>query len=113
MDEPPPGFASKSSIFDPLEVCPWRRICVSCITMNTRTPSDPPLNRDNEESLQRTFEAMLSEIKKMKIDPDEQKRLIGMLIKYRTAWNSYINRIKPRKSSSEMSNRIIKQSGRP
>ncbi|HEV8538942.1 MAG TPA: hypothetical protein VGR15_08500 [Bacteroidota bacterium] len=69
--------------------------------MNTRIPSEPPLNRENEESLQRTFEAMLGEIKQLKLDAGEKKKLIAMLMKYRTAWNSYINRIKPRQSRAE------------
>ena len=77
--------------------------------MNTPLPSQPSVNRDNEESLQRTFEAMLAEIKRMKLDPEEKKKLIAMLIKYRTAWNSYINRIKPRQSRTEMHSERMKR----
>ena len=36
--------------------------------MNTHIPSEPNANRINEESLQQTFEAMLAEIKRMKLE---------------------------------------------
>jgi len=64
--------------------------------MKSITPSEPPINRINEESLQQTFEAMLKEIKQIKLDAAEKKKLIAMLLKYRSAWNSYINMIKSR-----------------
>ncbi|MBI1804566.1 MAG: hypothetical protein HY033_02745 [Ignavibacteriae bacterium] len=70
--------------------------------MNTSIPSELTTNRINEESLQRTFEAMLTEIKRMKLDAGDKKKLIAMLIKYRTAWNSYINRVNPRQSRAEL-----------
>ncbi len=80
--------------------------------MNTLFPSELPTDRSNEESLQQTFEAMLAEIKRMKFNEGEKKKLIAMLIKYRTAWNSYINRIKPRQSRAEMNSRKIKRGRR-
>lgn len=80
--------------------------------MNTPIPSDPPVNRDNEESLQRTFETMLAEIKRMKLDEGEKKKLIALLIKYRTAWNSYMNRIKPRQTRAELNSQRIKRGRR-
>jgi len=64
--------------------------------MKPITPSEPPTNRVNEESLQRTFEAMLKEIKQSTLVPAEKKELIAMLQKYRSAWNSYVNMIKSR-----------------
>lgn len=81
--------------------------------MNTHIPSEPNANRINEESLQQTFEAMLAEIKRMNLHEGEKKKLISMLIKYRTAWNSYINRIKPRQSRAEINTRRTRRSGEP
>jgi hypothetical protein len=60
--------------------------------VNSRT------NRVNEALLQQTYEAILKEIQQMKLNPRDEKKLIAMLQKYRSAWNSYINRIKPRES---------------
>jgi hypothetical protein len=60
--------------------------------VNSRT------NRVNEASLQQTYEEILKEIQQMKLSPRDEKKLIAMLQKYRSAWNSYINRIKPRES---------------
>jgi hypothetical protein len=66
--------------------------------MKSITQSEPPANRVNEKSLQQTFEAMLEEIKQIRLDAEEKKKLIAMLLKYRSAWNSYINTIKSRRS---------------
>lgn len=66
--------------------------------MKSIVPSEPNANRVNEESLQQTFEAMLTEIKRMKLDSRDKKNLISMLLKYRSAWNSYINMMKSRHS---------------
>ena len=64
--------------------------------MKAITPSSPPANRLNEESLQLTFEEMLKEIKRINLDAGEKKKLIAMLLKYRSAWNSYLNLVKSR-----------------
>lgn len=56
------------------------------------------IHRVNEAHLQQTYEAMLAEIQQMNLDPRDEKKLIAMLLKYRSAWNSYINTIKPRHS---------------
>lgn len=56
------------------------------------------INKVNEASLQQTYEAILKEIQQMKLSSHDEKNLIAMLQKYRSAWNSYINRIKPRES---------------
>lgn len=77
--------------------------------MNTPTPSDQHANRNNEVSLQHTFEAMLAEIRRMKLPEGETKKLIDMLMKYRSAWNSYVNRIKPRQSRAEMNSQRSKR----
>jgi len=61
------------------------------------------INKVDEASLQQTYEAILKEIQQMKLSPRNEKKLIAMLQKYRSAWNSYINRIKPRKAGSENS----------
>ena len=71
--------------------------------MKSLVPPEQTVNRNNEESLQRTFEAMLAEIKRMKLDAEEKKKLISLLIEYRTAWNSYMNRIKPRNGRNRLS----------
>jgi hypothetical protein len=55
-------------------------------------------NKVNEASLQQTYEAMLAEIQQMNLGARDKKKLIAMLQKYRSAWNSYINTIKPRES---------------
>jgi hypothetical protein len=60
--------------------------------VNSRT------NKVNEASLQQTYEAILKEIQQMKLSPRDENKLIAMLQKYRSEWNSYINRIKPRES---------------
>jgi hypothetical protein len=60
--------------------------------MNSRT------NRVNEASLQQTYEAILKEIQQMNLSPSDEKKLVAILQKYRSAWNSYINRIQPRES---------------
>lgn len=64
--------------------------------MKSTGSSEPPINRANEESLQQTYEAMLNEINHIKLDAGEKKKLIAMLLKYRSAWNSYVNMIKSR-----------------
>lgn len=66
--------------------------------MKSITPSEPHANRVIEESLQQTFEAMLKEIKQIRVDAGEKKKLIAMLLRYRSAWNSYVNMIKSRHS---------------
>jgi hypothetical protein len=58
-------------------------------------------NKINEGSLQQTYEAILKEIQQMKLGPLNEKKLIAMLQKYRSAWNTYINRIKPRGNRSD------------
>ena len=77
--------------------------------MNTPIPSEQHANRNNEVSLQQTFEAMLAEIRRMKLPEGETKKLIDMLMKYRSAWNSYVNRIKPRQSRAEMNSQRSKR----
>jgi hypothetical protein len=56
------------------------------------------IHRVNEASLQQTYEEMLTEIQQMNLDARDEKKLIALLQKYRSAWNSYINTIKPRES---------------
>ena len=70
--------------------------------MSPAAPPSPPSNRVNEESLQLTFEAMLAEIQRMKLIATDEKKLIGMLLKYRSAWNSYISTFKPRQSRAAL-----------
>ena len=74
--------------------------CHNVQQMNTtmKYDVDSSTNRINESSLQQTYEVILKEIQQMKLSPPEEKKLIAMLQKYRSAWNVYINRIKPRKS---------------
>jgi hypothetical protein len=62
-------------------------------SMKSTTPP-PPANRLNEESLQQTYEEMLKEFKRMRLDAGEKKKLIAMLLKYRSAWNSYLSIVK-------------------
>jgi hypothetical protein len=40
---------------------------------------------------------MLKEIKRIKVDAGEKKKLIAMLLKYRSAWNSYLNIVKSKR----------------
>jgi hypothetical protein len=51
-------------------------------------------NKVSEASLQRMYEEMITEIQEMKLNGADKKSLIAMLLKYRSAWNSYINTIK-------------------
>ena len=62
--------------------------------------TDSHNNRLNEASLQQMYEAMLTEIQQMNLVSRDKKNLIAMLHRYRSAWNSYINRIKVREGNT-------------
>ncbi len=56
--------------------------------------SDLLANRVSEESLQQILEAMIDEIKGMKLGKSDEKRILSMLMSYRSAWNSYLSNLK-------------------
>ena len=64
--------------------------------MKSINRSEPPIHRISEKLLQQTFEAMLEEINRIKLDAAEKKELIAMLQNYRSAWNGYVRMIKSR-----------------
>ena len=56
--------------------------------------SDLLANRVNEESLQQILETMIREIKQMKLGKSDEKKILSMLMTYRSAWNSYLSSLK-------------------
>ena len=76
--------------------------------MKSNILSEALTNRINETSLQKILEAMVSEIRQMKIENGDEKKIISMLMTYRSAWNSYLNTLKGRRSDQGTKNEVNK-----
>ena len=65
-------------------------------------------SRVNEASLQKILEAMIGEIRQLKLGTSNEKKIVAMLMTYRSAWNSYINTFKGKTNRSDLKGRIDK-----
>ena len=70
--------------------------------------SDLLANRVNEESLQQILETMIREIKQMKLGKSDEKKILSMLMTYRSAWNSYLSNLKGKRGPKQADNRMDK-----
>ena len=67
--------------------------------------SDLLSDRVNEGTLQQILEAMIHEIKGMKLSKDDEKKIFSMLMSYRSSWNSYLNGLKGARRGREANGR--------
>ena len=65
-------------------------------------------NRVNEESLQQILEAMIYEIKRMKLGKSDEKKILSMLMSYRSAWNTYLSTLKGKPDGREANDQMGK-----
>ena len=65
-------------------------------------------NRVNEESLQQILEAMIHEIREMKLSKIEEKKILSMLMSYRSSWNSYLSTLKGKSGRKEANDQMGK-----